>query len=326
MPCSRPMQVYCKAMPNGKSDIRFSNVLGRMFQEGQKMPEGSMAVACGQCMFCRLERSRENALRCVHEAKMSENNCFITLTLSDEKLKEMCPKTEGGYTLVRKHAQDFMKRLREKFRFGWTYRERGREEEKRFTSDNIRAFGCGEYGDRTSRPHYHFCLFNCSFPDREFWKTVNKFKYYNSKCLNELWPHGHSVISDFSFETAAYIGRYCCKKVTGSLAKKHYLGRLPEFGVFPTRGGGLGKGWFEKFGKSDVLPTDTCIINGAICKPPRYYDRLRERIDPNEILRAKILRKNRAKDKAEDNTYTRLLDKEKCMNARIHLLVRRLEG
>jgi len=77
MPCSSPSQAYFFARSDGKKDLKFSNVLGRMFRYGAKMPADSIAVACGQCLTCRLERSREVALRAVHEFRMFDDSCFI---------------------------------------------------------------------------------------------------------------------------------------------------------------------------------------------------------------------------------------------------------
>lgn len=59
-----------------------------------------MQVPCGQCVNCRLNHSREWAIRCTHEAQMWDQNCFIMLTYNDENLPE-------GGTLVRKHLTDF---------------------------------------------------------------------------------------------------------------------------------------------------------------------------------------------------------------------------
>jgi hypothetical protein len=325
MPCPNPMQAYCTVRSDGKKDLKFSNVLGRMFRAGMKMPDDSMAVECGQCMTCRLERSRVTALRCVHESKMFEDNCFITLTFSDEKMKEMCPLTDGGYSLVREHAQLFMKRLRKKFAAGFYYKLRDGKE-RFYQSKNVRAYGCGEYGEKNGRPHFHFCLFNCFFPDREYEGGRDGFRYYSSKCLEGLWQFGFCSVSDFSFETAAYVARYVTKKVTGKKAVDHYRGRLPEFAVYPTRGGGLGKPWFDKYGLTDVIPTDSCIARYVKCGVPEYYDRLRGRFDPDGLAQAKKIRSERAKLHVDDNTYARLQDKEKCMNAKINVLIRRLEN
>ena len=137
--------------------------------------------------------------------------------------------------------------------------------------------------------------------------------------------YGFSSVCDFSFETAAYVARYCTKKITGQKAIEHYRGRLPEFAVYPTRGGGLGKPWFDVYGRTDVIPTDSCIARYVKCGVPEYYDRLRSRFDPDGLAAAKRIRSERAKLYVHDNTFARLQDKEKCMNAKIKLLVRRLE-
>lgn len=323
MPCFYPLQAVFAEFADGKRKAFFPQLFRDRFRSGKPLPSAVLSVPCGRCMGCRLERSRQVALRCLHESKLYEHNCFVTLTFDDEHLVKQCPLTEGGYSLVRKHTQDFMKRLREKFRSGFDWVDRDRV--SHFCSfSSIRVFGCGEYGDRLFRPHYHLCLFNCYFPDQVKWSKINGFWHYNSAVLSSLWTFGHATVTDFSFETAAYVGRYCTKKVTGDLADRHYAGRLPEFSIFSNRPG-LGKAWFVKFGKSDVLPTDSCVVRRAICKPPRYYDKLRERDDPEAFLRAKEIRVDRAMEKVEDNSYARLLVKEKCMDARIRLLVRKLE-
>ncbi len=45
-------------------------------------------VPCGQCINCRLEKARQWAVRCVHEAQLYAQNCFITLTYSDEHIPQ----------------------------------------------------------------------------------------------------------------------------------------------------------------------------------------------------------------------------------------------
>lgn len=308
MPCHNPMQAVFSVRKDGKMDIAFSNANARAFSEGRKpWGDNNISLPCGQCMSCRLERSRQMALRCVHEASLYEDNCFVTLTFDDDNLSKMCPLAEGGYSLVREHTQNFMKRLRQ-----------------RFDDRRIRVYGCGEYGDKLSRPHYHLCLFNLDFDDKVKWSKRNGFWYFNSDVLSSLWPYGHSVVTGFSFETAAYVARYCTKKITGVLSEEHYRGRLPEFSVYSNRPG-IGRPWLDRFGSSDVYPLDECVVRGAKCKVPRYYDKVRESLDPEGFKAVKAARKVRALDKADDNTYDRLLTKEKCLNARMRLLVRNLE-
>ena len=38
--------------------------------------DGKLTLPCGNCIGCRLERSRQWAVRCMHEASLYEDNCF----------------------------------------------------------------------------------------------------------------------------------------------------------------------------------------------------------------------------------------------------------
>ena len=71
-------------------------------------------LPCGQCVGCRLERSRQWAVRCMHEAQMHKSNCFITLTYNNMN----CPQ---DYSLNYDDFQLFMKRLRSKFEYRNVY-------------------------------------------------------------------------------------------------------------------------------------------------------------------------------------------------------------
>jgi hypothetical protein len=52
------------------------------------IPGTEIWLPCGQCIGCRLQRSREWAARCVFEASRHEKNSFITLTYAPECLPE----------------------------------------------------------------------------------------------------------------------------------------------------------------------------------------------------------------------------------------------
>lgn len=301
MPCYFPLQAFFTLRADGKKNVFFSNARCKLFLAGAKLVGESFSpIPCGRCMGCRLEKSRQWAVRCVHESKCFEDNCFVTLTYAPEFLPE-------GSTLVRKHVKDFLKRLRFKFR-----------------GTKIRVFYCGEYGDKLARPHYHLCLFNCKFVDRKKWKKVGDYWYYTSDILSKLWPFGHSTVCDFSFETAAYVARYCTKKVNGREAEEHYQGRVPEFAGMSLKPG-IGKTWFDRYGKSDLFPHDNVISRGAPSKPPRYYDILRERVDPEGFAKAKEARQKLGELTQDDNTCRRLADKLKILNSKIRVLVRSME-
>lgn len=248
-------------------------------------------------------------MRCMHEAQLHENNCFITLTYSDEHLPN-----DRSVNVV--DFQLFMKRLRKRFGKG------------------IRFYHCGEYGEKFRRPHYHACLFNFDFSDKELFKIDNNNKLYISKSLQKLWPFGHSLIGDVTFESAAYVARYIMKKQTGDNASKHYEHIDPETGeVFQlrpeyttqSRKPGLAMGWYEKF-KRDVYNNDFVIVRGRKMRPPKFYDRKFEIDDPDEFRKIKRARKSSAGEHAENNTPQRLKVREQVQRERLSRLPRKLEG
>jgi hypothetical protein len=137
-------------------------------------------LPCGQCLECRLKKSHQWATRCVHEAQMHDDNCFITLTFNDYDL------TMRDQTSVNvKDFQNFMKKLRNS------------------TKQKIRFFHCGEYGDLNLRPHYHAILFGYDFPDKILFANKGGNNLYISQKLKQLWPYGFSTIGDVTFDSAA---------------------------------------------------------------------------------------------------------------------------
>lgn len=272
-----------------------------------------LSVPCGQCIGCRLERSRQHGVRCMHESKMHDESSFITLTYSPEFLP-------ANGSLVYRDWQLFAKRLR-------------------FACGPFRFFMCGEYGERTYRPHFHACVFGLGFPDRYYWRMSDSgFKLFRSPLLENLWKQGSAEVGDVSFESAAYVARYCLKKVTGDKAKAHYervdlvtgeiINLTPEFchasnggGRAATWKGGIGKGFFDKY-KSDMYPHDRVVVRGVEAKPPRYYDK---QLSAEELEWIKKCRLEKALLRADDNTVDRLRVRETCTRARLEFKVRPLE-
>lgn len=293
MPCYRPLKGYRARVPNesGKRSIVFNARDGFV-----DMP---VDLPCGQCIGCRLERSRQWAIRCVHEASLYKDNCFITLTFSDEHLP-------ANRSLDVKLFQDFMKRLR--FRCG----------------SGIRFFHCGEYGEKFGRPHYHAIIFNFDFKDKYVWrKSTCGDTCYRSPLLEELWQFGTSEIGSVTFESAAYVARYITKKVTGEIAEDHYRGRKPEY-VTMSRRPGIGKAWFDMY-RSDVYPADEIVIRGKVMSPPKYYDSQFELAYPSDFCRVKATRKSGRK-LIEKEDISRLAVREAVHELRFKQLKRGYEN
>ncbi|WNK13536.1 MAG: replication initiator protein [Microvirus sp.] len=282
-----------------------------------------MTVACGRCIGCRLEKTRQWALRCVHEASQNEANAFVTLTYNDASLPT-------GGTLDKSAFPAFMKRLRKS--------QSHRDEFGNHWFRRIRFFACGEYGDRDRRPHYHAILFNYYPEDarlaRE--KSGNKEALYTSKSLDRLWGLGHCWVGQVSYKSAGYTARYIVKKITGDLADEHYrtidprTGEVhqiePEFALMSRRPG-IGFQWFHKF-HTDVYPSDFSIAQGFKSgKPPAYYDKLLDRRDPDMHAMLKAQRASKWQDPKvqANNTPARLAVREEVRTAAINLRSRNVE-
>lgn len=293
MPCYSPLKGWLsnEVNPSGKRSI--------VFRKSEALFNAEVSIPCGQCIGCRLERSRQWAVRCVHEASLYERNCFITLTFDDSFLNE-----KGS--LVKADFQKFMKRLR-----------------KKFSSDKIRYFHCGEYGAKGMRPHHHACLFNFDFDDKVFWSKRDNVCLYRSEILENLWPFGFCTIGDVTFDSAAYVARYILKKVLGKEAKEFYGDKVPEYTTMSRRPG-IGRDWFEKF-KSDVYPQDLVVLRGGVrCRPPKYYDKIFDLTNPKEFAILKTKRSLKAFNN-ENNSPRRLLVRGACKLIKAKLLKRGVE-
>lgn len=304
MPCDNPITVWRSKTGRDPSTGKWPIV----FDRSKGYEDMQLEIPCGRCRGCRLERSRQWAIRCVHEASLWPQNSFVTLTYDDDHLPP-------GGTLVKRDVQLFLKRLR-----------------KRFSGQTIRFYMCGEYGELRSRPHYHIIFFNLDFPDKYLsphksrkrsFSLARKFPLYESELLNELWPYGIATIGGVTFETCAYTARYIMKKITGDIAEDHYKGRLPEYNCM-SRKPGIAYDWYQSF-KDDVYPHDYVVIrNGLKCRPPRYYDHLFE-IDNEEVFKRVKWRRKYKASKSPDNSYERRQVRITVRDAKLTKLIRPLE-
>lgn len=268
MPCTHPLRGY-RDPASGKVRFPISGAFPNH--------PGYAEVSCGQCITCRLEHSRQWAVRIMHEAETHRRNCFLTLTYDDDHLPP-------DRSLRLDDFQRFVKRVR-----------------KRYGPGSMRYFHCGEYGALRGRPHYHAAVFGLDWTDSDLPEHRRKSSLFSNRggnpvfthpALEELWPDGLAVVGALTFESAAYVARYICDKVTGPAAFDHYSGRTPEYTTMSRRPHGIGKAWLDQF-RADVYPRDEVIVRGKPARPPKYYDRLLELDDPNlhrQVRNRRLLR------------------------------------
>ena len=177
-------------------------------------------IPCGQCMACRLEKSRQWADRMILELGYHEESYFITLTYDPDHVPVSFGCDEDGvayldspvFTLVKKDFQDFMKRLR-------------------YYHGQVRFYACGEYGSNTLRPHYHAIIFGLHLDDLvPFGRNELGQQYFVSESLSSIWGNGFVSVAEVNWETCAYVARYVTKKLTGRLSGVYAsAGVEPEF-------------------------------------------------------------------------------------------------
>lgn len=310
MVCYKPLEGWRSRVPNPKT--------GRYpitFNRAQGYVDRPVTVPCGRCVGCRLEYSRQWAIRCYHEASLHSQNCFLTLTYNDEHLP-------AHRSLDLRDFQLFMKRFR-----------------KKIAPTRIKFYHCGEYGDKNLRPHYHALIFGYDFSDKVLWQKRKEHRLYVSASLNELWsdrsgqPLGFASIGSVTFQSAGYVSRYIMKKQTGQNAQKTYTVFDPETGEihgerrpeYTSMSNGIGAGWYEKF-KNDIYPSDFVVVDGKKKgRPPKYYDFLFERDHSKDAKYLKALRRSRAKLHEDNNTPERLRVREIIQEKKLQQLPRTLE-
>lgn len=132
-----------------------------------------LCLPCGSCHGCRARRARDWAIRCQLESAEHVDQCWCTLTYDDVHLPP---------TLQKDHLSGWLKRLR-----------------ARVHPRSVRFFACGEYGERTNRPHYHSILFG--------------LRESAARVIQDTWPHGFARTDRLTPAAIAYVAGYSSKKL-----------------------------------------------------------------------------------------------------------------
>lgn len=170
--------------------MRIPNATTKQIVVGDGVRDALTAFGCGQCMPCRINKSREWTHRLLLEQRVHKESAFVTLTYDNDHIPE-------GGNLSPRHVTLYLKKLR---RYIEPYR--------------LRYFAVGEYGEKTWRPHYHMALFGLG---------IN-----HSKIIDKKWEKGLTMTGDLTKDSARYMVGYVTKKMTKK-SDPRLKGREPEF-------------------------------------------------------------------------------------------------
>lgn len=237
------------------------------------------------------------------ENQMHQDSMFLTLTYDDEHK----PVDNG---LCYRDVQLFLKRLRKS------------------TKLPLRYFVCGEYGDKTLRPHYHMCLYGYWPSDSVQSNSVySEHTVYKSESLASVWGKGFADFGDITPQSAAYTASYVLKKWHGQDHEGRYE-RVTEFGEVRTverefahmsLKPGIGASWFQKY-FPEVMHSgwDAVRVVDGFKPVPRYFQTLYEGIDDLD-QEAFLLRLQELHNSNSWNaTPARLAVREEVATARIN--------
>jgi hypothetical protein len=223
----------------------------------ESFTQEKIAVPCGRCRWCRLEKAKKWAIRIMHESVMHKDNCMVTLTYNDEFLPNGL-----NPTLSKRDLQLFFKRLRRK-------------------GEKFRYFACGEYGENYLRPHYHILFFGVDFRDLSDIKQNGRYLTKKEIFLDTAWMSksndddkevksmGLTHIGNLTHASAMYCAKYVTKKLNGPLAEIYKeKGIDPEFSLMSRRPG-IGEKYYERYLKDEKA--DYCSFNGTRIGLPKYY-------------------------------------------------------
>lgn len=263
-------------------------------------------VPCGRCPKCVARKISEWSFRLMQQEKISDSAYFVTLTYDTQHI----PITKNGYKELRKSdVQLFFKRLRKKHE----------------TSLEIKYYLVGEYGGRTTRPHYHILIFNAKLElmmDKKDLRILEMYGYdgkSNIRCYQ--WDKGHITVGEVNGASVGYTLKYISKK--GKVPMHRNDDRQPEFSLMSKK---LGLNYLTNnmvyWHKEDLI--NRMYVNledGKKAAMPRYYkDKIYDPAERSEVggFQKGEMEKKFFKGVSKNNHYGR--DKREAIKAAFRIM------
>lgn len=164
-------------------------------------------VACRKCWQCKRNRVNDLVGRCIAESKYATQTYAVTLTYANDA-------GVNAVSLVYKDVQDFMKRLRKRYK--------------------VRYICAGEYGTAKGRAHWHIILFFKGKAPKIEEDVRVQWKY---------WDKGFSYFQQPDWKGFQYVLKYVLKDTDLDSADSHLaMSKKPP----------LGYEFFEELAKEHV--------------------------------------------------------------------------
>ena len=199
----------------------------------------AVSAGCGKCIECRKQKARQWQARLSEEIIEDKKGKFVTLTFSNESLKELAEVTEGeGYEKDNNIAKKAVRRFLERWRKKW--------------KKSVKHWLIPELGhEGTERLHIHGIIWTDEIKD-----------------ISEIWKYGYVRIGTYiNEESIGYITKYITKK---DEKHKNFEARiLSSSGI----GEGFSKGIRSKINKYKIEGTEENYINksGRKIAMPMYW-------------------------------------------------------
>lgn len=157
-------------------------------------------VPCGRCYNCIQTKRSVWTFRILMELRGSTSGYFVTLTYDNLNIPL-------DYQLDKRHLQLFLKSLRARILKDYRKDERycKKSEKSSKWSPKLRYFGCGEYGGKTKRPHYHLILFNLP---KNYVKKDPIHRDFYSPIIEKIWKKGKIHVGKVEQGSAHYMTKY----------------------------------------------------------------------------------------------------------------------
>lgn len=265
--CITPNIIYINKLirdekhPDGIFFTQYSKAELETYEEMKSTLGGEIyKIPCGKCIECKKDISKQWGLRAYAEYQTNPNAYFLTITY------ENAPKS-----LLRNDLTLLIKRIRKKY------------------GNNIKFLGCGEYGSKTYRSHFHLLTFGFKINDlieSKYNMEMNDHKLLESEEINKLWKKGLIFIEKITSHSCFYVSGYVDKKLNDDLYKKLNLAK-----PFKTYSKGLGLEYLKQNYKKIYLDDKIKLPGLKPMKPPHYFDEQLEKIDLKLFNKIKEKRK-----------------------------------